>query len=66
MFHKIAEKEAEMVVVVHVDDIHAHARDQTTMESYAAELGRKFKLKDISDAKYYMAYYITRGRKRRN
>ena len=51
---------------MHVDDIHAHARDQTTMESYAAELGRKFKLKDISDAKYYMAYYITRGRKRRN
>ena len=52
MFHKIADKDAEMVVVKHVDDILAHAKDQAPMERIAAELGRKFKLKDMGDAKY--------------
>ena len=46
MFRKIADKEAEMVVAVHVDDILARAKDQATMERFAAELGRKFNLKD--------------------
>ena len=33
------------------------------METFAAELGRKFKLKDIGDAKYYIGCMITRNRK---
>ncbi|CAM9274331.1 unnamed protein product [Ascophyllum nodosum] len=52
-----------MVMAVHVDDILAHAKDQTTMERFAAEFGRKFKVKDMGDAKYYMGCYITGDRK---
>ena len=63
VFRKIADKEAEVVVVVHVDDNLAHAKEQATMERFAAELGRKFKLKDMGDAKYYMRCHITRDRK---
>ena len=35
------------------------------MERFAAELGRKFNLKDTGDAKYYMGCHITRDRKAR-
>ena len=60
---KVVDGEAEMVMVVHVYDILAHAKDQATMDRFAAELGQKFKLKDISDAGYYMGCHITRNRK---
>ena len=52
-----------MVVVVHVDDVFAHAEDQTIMERFAAELGRKLKLKNMGDVKYFMRCHITRERK---
>ena len=35
------------------------------MNRFAAELGRKFKLKDMGDAEYYMGCPITRNRKAR-
>ena len=54
-----------MVVVAHVDDILAHAKDQATMDRFAAELGQKFKLKDMCDAGYYIGCHITRNRKAR-
>ena len=41
-----------MVVVVHVDDILAHAIDHATMERFATDFGTKFKLKGIGDDKY--------------
>ena len=65
VFCKVADKEVKMVVVVQVDDILAHAKDQATMERVAAKLGRKFKLKNVGDAKYYMGCHITRDRKAR-
>ena len=65
VFRKVVEGEAEMVVVVHVDDILAHAKDQATMDRFAAELGQKFKLKDMGDAGSYMGCHITRNRKAR-
>ena len=65
VFRKVVDGEAEMVVVVHVDDILAHAKDQATMDRFAAELGQKFKLKDMGDAGYYMCFHITRNRKAR-
>ena len=65
VFHKVVDGEAEMVVVVHVDDILAHAKDQATMERFVAELGQKIQLKDMGDAGYYMGCYITRNRKAR-
>ena len=65
VFRKVADGEAEMVVVVHVDDILAHAKDQATMDRFAAELGRKFKLKDMGDAGYQMSCDITRNLKAR-
>ena len=65
VFRKVIDGEAEMVVVVHVDDILAHAKDQAKMNRFAAELGRKFKLKDMGDAEYYMGCHITRNRKAR-
>ena len=65
MFRKIVDGEAKMVVVVHVDDILAHTKDQATMDRFVAELGQKFKLKDMSDAGYYMGCHITRNRKAR-
>ena len=34
-----------MVVVVHVDDNLAHAKDQATMKRFATELGSKFNVK---------------------
>ena len=61
MFRKVVDGEVEMVV----DDILAHAKDQSTTERFAAEFGRKFKLKDMGDIKYYMGCHITRGRKTR-
>ena len=36
-----------MVVVVHVDDILAHAKDQSTKERIAVDLGRKFIVKSM-------------------
>ena len=63
VFRKVVDGEAEMVVVVHVDDILAHAKDQATMDGFATELGHKFKLKDMGDAGYYMDCHITRNRK---
>ena len=33
------------------------------METLAAELGKKFKVKDMGDAKYYMGCMVTRNRK---
>ena len=65
MFRKVVDGEAEMVVVVHVDDILAYAKDQATMDRFAAELGQKIKLKDTGDAGYYMGCHITRNRKAR-
>ena len=63
VFRKVVEGEAEMVVVVHVDDIFAYAKDQATMDRFATELEQKFKLKDMGDAGYYMGCHITRNRK---
>ena len=60
---KVVNGEAEMVVVVHVDGILAHAKDQETMDRFAAELEQKFKLKDMGDSGYYMGCHITRNRK---
>ena len=49
VFRKVIDGEAEMVVVVHVDHILAHAKDQATMDRFATELGQNFKLKDMGD-----------------
>ena len=65
VFRKFVDGGAEMVVVVHVDDILAHAKDKATMDTFAAELGQKFKLKDMGDAGYCMGCHITRNRKAR-
>ena len=47
VFRKIADKEVEMVVVVHVDDILAHAKDQATRVRLTAELGENFQEKSM-------------------
>ena len=65
MIRKVVDGEAEMMVVVHVDDILAHAKDQAAMDRFAAELGQKFKLKDMGNAGYYMGCHNTRNRKAR-
>ena len=63
VFRKVVDGEAEIVVVVHVDDILTHAKDQSTMDRFTAELEQKFKLKDMGDARYYMSCHITRNPK---
>ena len=45
VFRKIADKEVGMVVVVHVDDILAHAKDQATRVRLTAELGEKVQVR---------------------
>ena len=65
VFRKVVDGEVEMVVVVHVDDILTHAKDQATMDRFAAELGQKFKLKDMGVAGYYMGCHITKNHKAR-
>ena len=65
VFHKVVDGEVETTVVVHVDDNLSHAKYQATMESFAAKLERKSKLKDMGEAKYYMGYHISRDRKSR-
>ena len=65
VFRKVVNGESEMVVVVHVDDIHAHAKDQGAMDRFAGELGQKFKSEDMGDAGYFMGCHITRNRKAR-
>ena len=63
VFRKVADEGVEMVVAVHVDDILVHSKDQVTIETFAAELGNKFKGKDMGGAKYYIGCMITRNRK---
>ena len=53
VFRKFNDGEVKVVVVVHVNDTLAHAKDQATMNRFAAELGRKFNLKDMGDDNYY-------------
>ena len=53
MFRKFDDGEVAMGVVVHMDDILAHAKDQATMERFAAELEKMFNLKDMGDGNYY-------------
>ena len=65
VFRKVVDGEAEMVVVVHVDNILAHTKGQATMDRFAVELGQKFELKDMGGAGYYMGCHITRNRKAR-
>ena len=65
VFRKVVDGEAEKVVVVHVDDILAHAKDQATMDRFAVERGQKFKLKNMGDLGYYVGCHITRNRKAR-
>ena len=65
VYRKVVDGEAEMVVAVHLDDVLAHAKDQATMDRFAAELGYKFKLKDMGDAGYHMGCHIARNRKAR-
>ena len=65
VFRKVVDGEAEMVLVLHADDILAHAKDQATMDRFAAELGQKFTLKDMGDAGCYMGCHIARNRKAR-
>ena len=47
VFRKFDDGRVEMVVVMQVDDILAHAKDQATMERFTAELGRKFQVKSM-------------------
>ena len=65
VFRKIVDNEAEMMVVVHVDGILAHAKYQATMEKFAAELRKKFKWKGVGDARHYTGCHITKERKAR-
>ena len=65
VLRKVVDGEAEMVVVVHVDDTLAHAKDQATMDRFVAELGQKFNLKEMGDAWYYMGCRITSNHKAR-
>ena len=65
VFRKVIDGEGGMVVVVHVDDVLAHAKRQATVDRFAAELVQKFKLKDMGDAGYYMGRHITRNCKAR-
>ena len=47
VFRKFDDGEVEMMVVVHVIDILAHAKNKATIEKFAAELGEKFKVKSM-------------------
>ncbi|CAM9711644.1 unnamed protein product [Ascophyllum nodosum] len=53
IFHKVDDGDVKMVVVVHVDDILAHAKDEATIERVAAELGNKFELKDVCETSLF-------------
>lgn len=59
VFCKVVAGEAEIMVVEHVVGILSYAKDQVTIDRFAVELGQKFKLKDTSDARYYMGCHIT-------
>ena len=58
VFCKVVGEELEMVVIVYVDDILAHAKDQATIGRFAAKIERKFKLKDVGDAEYNIGGHI--------
>ena len=47
VFRKFDNGEVVVVIVVHMGDILAHAKDQATMERFAAGLGVKFKVKSV-------------------
>ncbi|CAN0403971.1 unnamed protein product, partial [Ascophyllum nodosum] len=50
VFRKVVDGEAEMVVVVHVDDILAHGKDQAAMDRFTAKLGQKFPYREAAGA----------------
>ena len=50
-------------MAVHVDEILVHSKEQVAIETFAAELGKKMKGKDMGGAKYYIGCMITRNRK---
>ena len=54
--------EAEIFIVVHVDGILVASRDTATLEGFVVELRRKFAIKDLGDANFYMGCRITRYR----
>ena len=47
VFRMFGDGEVEMVMVVHVDDILTHAKDQVKMERFPAGLGAKYKVKSM-------------------
>ena len=51
VLRKFADEEVEMLVIVHMHDILSHAQDQATMEKFATELERTFRLKNMGDPK---------------
>ena len=65
VFRKVVDGEAEMVVVVRVDDISCPRQRPSEMDRFAAELGHEFNLKDMGDVGYYMGCHITRNCKAR-
>ena len=57
VFRKFDDGEVEVMVVAHVDDTLARAKDQATIERFAAKLGEKFKVKRRSSASRRQAGY---------
>ena len=53
VFHKVDGRNVERVVAAHVDDVPTHTKDQATMERFAAELAKRFKLKDMGDTSFF-------------
>ena len=54
MFRKVDDKEVEMVMVMHVDDILAHAKEQPAMKSFASELRKTFMWEDMGDIRFFV------------
>jgi len=62
VFRKVVDKEAVVVVVIHVDDLLVSSRTKEDEEEFVAELHKRFKMKDMGEAEFYMGCHISRNR----
>lgn len=65
VFRKFVTGELVAMLAVHVDDILALTTTKEFMEAFVGDLCSKYKIKDLREASYYVGYYITRNREKK-
>lgn len=65
VFRKDVDEQAEVVAVIHVDDILVASKWSGNIDQFVADLRSRFKIKDLGKATCYMGSHISRNRQKR-